>query len=295
MNDKILKILKANGLDKEQHIVRMSNQDLLRLKGIGKKAVQIIRQIYGPPLIGWPVEDQCEYLGIEYIKMKAKWDSQQFHNFNWYDDTTGRWLYPEDCVLNRYLEKGWKGVNGEGRFIMTILNLLTQNELSGYWSLDFFYLTESAYWSKDNLSHHEKRLNQRIPNFLASTEKDLIERFKYAINPTLKKDQYAGFVHRFHHARNWPITLIVDAYRAFGKEKLLEILKLLMKGGEQRRYGWPDLTLVKDNKVKFIEVKTTDRLGLNQIDLFEHILKPLKLDVTVVQLKPRLRFDINET
>jgi len=112
MNDRILKILKANGLDREEHIVRMSNQDLLRLKGIGKKAVQIIRQIYGPPLIGWPVKDQCEYLGIEYIKMEAKWDSQGFHNFNWYDATTGKWLFRVywgrtwgSCLLiRRYVE-----------------------------------------------------------------------------------------------------------------------------------------------------------------------------------------------
>lgn len=291
MQQKILDILKSNGLDSPEAIVRVSNEELRKIDGIGNRAIQEIRQQYGPPLVGWPVDEQCKFLGIPYQKLKAKWDGHGFHKFNWYCEHKKGWVYAEDYVLNRYIADGWQGVNCEGRFIHTILKLLTQNELSGYWTLDYFYLSESAHWSDENLRHHQKRLQESIPNLQASTEKDLIERFEYCKNPQPVRNEYGCLISCFHHATNWPTDLIVDAYRALGKEVLLEILRLLMTGGEKRRYGWPDLTIVKNGKIKFVEVKTTDRLGKNQIELWDSILKPLALDVTVVQLKPQLLLD----
>jgi hypothetical protein len=164
--------------------------------------------------------------------------------------------------------------------------------LSWYGILDYFYLTESAHYSDENLRHHQKRLQESIPNLQASTEKVLIERFEYCKNPQPERDEYGHLMSRFHHATNWSTDLIVDAYRALGKEVFLEILRLLMAVGEKRRYGWPDLTIVKNGKIKFVEVKTTDRLGKGQIELWDRILKPLDLDVTVGQLKPQLLVDL---
>lgn len=285
MQQKILEILKANGLCSPEAIVRVSNEELRKIDGIGNKAIQEIRQQYGPPLVGWPVDEQCKFLGIPYQKLKAKWDGHGFDRFNWYCEHKKDWVYPEDYVLNRYIADGWQGVNCEGRFIHTILNLLTQNKLDGYWCYDYFYLTGSA-------DYYQKRLQESIPNFQVSTEKDLIERFEYCKNPQPERDEFGRPTPRFHHATNWPTDLIVDAYRALGKEVLFEILRLLMVGGEKRRYGWPDLTIVKNGQVKFVEVKTRDRLGKAQIELWDCILKPLSLDVTVVQLKPQLLVDL---
>jgi len=292
MQRKIIDILKSNGLGSPETIIRVSNEELRKIKGIGNKAIQEIRQQYGPPLIGWPVDEQCKFLGIPYQKLKAKWDGHGFDRFNWYCEHKKDWVYPENYVLNRYIADGWRGVNCEGRFIHTILKLLTQDELSGYWILDYFYLTESAYCSDENIEHHQKRLQKSIPNFQASTEKDLIERFEYCKNPQPEHDEFGRSEPCFYHAVDWPTDLIVDAYRALGKELLFEILKLLIAGGEKRRYGWPDLTIVKDGRIKFVEVKTRDRLGKAQIDLWDSTLKPLSLDVTVVELKPQLLVDL---
>ncbi|GEM_PF-2397120 len=292
MQQKILDILKSNGLGSPEAIVRVSNEELRKINDIGKKEIQEIRQQYGPPLIGWPVDEQCKFLGIPYQKLKAKWDGHGFDRFNWYCEHKNKWVYPEDYVLNSYIADGWQGVNCEGRFIHTILKLLTQDKLDGYWCLDYFYLTESARYSDENLIHHQKRIQKSIPNFQASTEKDLIERFEYCKNPQPKNDEYGRPMPCFHHATNWPTDLIVNAYRALGREVLSEILKLLIAGGEKRKYGWPDLTLVKNGTIKFIEVKTRDRLGKAQIDLWDSILKPLGFDVTVVQLTPQLLVDL---
>lgn len=291
MQQKILDILKSNGLDSPEKIVRISNEELRKINGIGNKAIQEIRQEYGPPLIGWPLDEQCKFLGIPYQKLKAKWDGHGFDRFNWYCEHKNKWVYPEEYVLNRYIADGWQGVNCEGRLIHTILKLLTQDKLDGYWCLDYFYSTEAACFSENSLKHDQKRLQKSMPNFHASTETDLIERFEYCKNPQLEHDEFGRPMARFYHATDWSTDLIVNAYRAIGKDVLLEILKLLMLGGEKRRYGWPDITIVKDGKIKFVEVKTRDRLGKLQIEMWDCILKPLSLDVTVVELKPQLLVD----
>ncbi len=48
------------------------------------------------------------------------------------------------------------------------------------------------------------------------------------------------------------------------------------------RNGWPDLTLVRDGRVKFIEIKTTDRLHHTQFTTIEELLLPVGLDVSVL-------------
>lgn len=288
MEKNILNILKKHGYNTPESIVRASNKELLNIKGIGKRGVQIIRQEYGPPLIGWPVEEQCKFLGIPFQKIKAKWDAHNFHRFNWFSETQNRWVYPEDWVLDYYTEDGWEGVNSEEQFILTLFRLLSEPELSkhSYWSLSFMYIT--AFFSGANKDQplSPKSINTLVSNLLNSTELDLIKRFEFCKNP-----KNWAIMNGYYHTEHWPTDLIVKAYRAFGKDKLAEIFKLLLNDGAKFRFGWPDLILFKDGKIKFIEVKTIDLLGQSQIDLWDNVLNPVGLDVSVVQLKPKLLID----
>ena len=286
LKENILDIIKQHGYDTAENIVRASNKELLKIKGIGKRGIQIIRQKYGPPLIGWPVENQCEFLGIPFQKIKAKWDAHNFYGFKWFSKTRNRWVYPEDWVLDYYKEHGWEGVNVEGKFILTLFCLLSEPDLSkhSYWSLNFLYSWEFDPITKKNLPVPPKEVKSSVSNLLMATEADLVERFNYCKSCA---DSLVGY----WHVRDWPTELILKAYRTIGKEKLAEIFNLVLKDGGKYRYGWPDLTLFQDEKAKFIEVKTIDKLGQHQIDLWDNVLKPAGLDVGVVQLKPKLLID----
>ena len=48
--------------------------------------------------------------------------------------------------------------------------------------------------------------------------------------------------------------------------------------------GWPDLVWVQDSDVKLIEVKTSDRLILNQVLVFPKIKDVLKIPVEVIKV-----------
>ncbi|EGA7539754.1 VRR-NUC domain-containing protein [Salmonella enterica] len=50
-----------------------------------------------------------------------------------------------------------------------------------------------------------------------------------------------------------------------GREKLFELAKVFAANPYQYRSGWPDLTLIRDKSIKFVEVKTTDNLHKSQL------------------------------
>ena len=50
------------------------------------------------------------------------------------------------------------------------------------------------------------------------------------------------------------------------------------------RAGWPDITAVREGRVLFREIKTTDRLHGSQLETIENVLLPSNLDVDVFRL-----------
>ena len=50
------------------------------------------------------------------------------------------------------------------------------------------------------------------------------------------------------------------------------------------RAGWPDLTLVREGNLRFIEVKTTDKFHASQRQIIMDILQPQNADVRVIQI-----------
>ncbi len=57
------------------------------------------------------------------------------------------------------------------------------------------------------------------------------------------------------------------------------------------RAGWPDITAVRDGRVLFREVKTTDKLHTSQIETITSVLLPEGLEVDVLQLVARKNSD----
>ncbi|WP_371264495.1 VRR-NUC domain-containing protein, partial [Salmonella enterica] len=53
----------------------------------------------------------------------------------------------------------------------------------------------------------------------------------------------------------------------------------------QYRSGWPDLTLIRDKSIKFVEVKTTDNLHKSQLTTIPVILDVLPNTIVVCRVK----------
>ncbi len=79
---------------------------------------------------------------------------------------------------------------------------------------------------------------------------------------------------------------IVAIWRAIGPKRLAALAELFMSDPYRHRSGWPDLTLARGAELRFVEIKTSDRLRGSQKALIEEILKPWNASVGVLQIRP---------
>lgn len=236
------------------------------------------RKIFKPPTIEeiqhWSLDDQCFYFDIPLDRSTFK----GIRNV----------VFPEHDVLAYYIGQDWAGVYAEWRFIMTVFRLLCIDdpEQLREWSMDFVWLSPSAHFTPEQYMHHNRRIDAALLTFEISSPMDMIDRFFKAVQPN-----DCGRI-GLDHAAGWRPSLFLEFYHALGKDLLREILHLIAEKGETRRFGWPDLTLIRDGQVKFVEVKhQKENLTLRQLELIRDVIKPCGLDVLVVemQLPPEAR------
>ena len=82
------------------------------------------------------------------------------------------------------------------------------------------------------------------------------------------------------------LSFAAALFQALGRDKLLEIAGRFVLKPYDYRSGWPDLTVIGQHGVRFVEVKTTDRLHESQIRFATEIAKPLQLSCSVLQVIP---------
>ena len=70
---------------------------------------------------------------------------------------------------------------------------------------------------------------------------------------------------------------------------IAEVASVFMIKPYEYRSGWPDLTVISDTGISFVEVKTTDLLHRSQLRFAQEVAKPLALECRVIQLKPTIR------
>jgi hypothetical protein len=79
---------------------------------------------------------------------------------------------------------------------------------------------------------------------------------------------------------------IAGLWGALGAERLTEIFEVFLRAPYEYRAGWPDLTLVCGDQLRFAEVKTTDALHKSQFRVIDAFIKPLGLDLSIVHVVP---------
>ena len=80
------------------------------------------------------------------------------------------------------------------------------------------------------------------------------------------------------------LDIIEIFLKGFGVEKLLQMFELAVSKSSFLA-GWPDLVAIKDDRVDFIEVKTTDSLTKNQKEWLELYKDSLDINYSIIRLK----------
>jgi hypothetical protein len=210
---------------------------------------------------------QCEELGIRLEQIITMKEGK-----NWIINNN-KCRSPEDAALAYFKLKGYSGSKGEGRTLLLMFKAITLDLLD---SINIFKDRQDAirrYFEAQCIIHHDKRDRfvkyirlSRLTNVAKNLEEIYSDKFvKYAYPNTDRET-------------------VMALFNLLSVEVIESIFNIFFSDPYKFRKGWPDLTVYKNNDIKFVEVKTTDILHQSQLNVVNSLFKPLGLSFFVVQL-----------
>lgn len=190
----------------------------------------------------------------------------------------------EWLILQRLKQDGWSGINDEGQAI-TLIQCCLHYEYEELTGQPFYgYFTEDHDFFLKPLEHINNVCNY-LRN-LTDTEFEgiLSRRFEEQLNMG-------------RHPNAFVEKDCLTLWRLLGNEFFVGLLDIELRiRTDQPEYsgyktstmhGRPDLTIWKNNQVKFIEIKAQgDKLYQNQISWFNTFRTKLKLDASLIHVLP---------
>ncbi|MDF1877691.1 hypothetical protein JHD47_07665 [Sulfurimonas sp. SAG-AH-194-L11] len=180
----------------------------------------------------------------------------------------------EIALVKHFEQYGYTGAYIEGKAIFTtlkgyLLKVLTKfNHLNSKEDAAFRYLEAS-------LSLTAEHINAYLQEIEDINRNTFVENMKYILNiPFIQKD-----------CSGLTLEFAVAFFEALDRQVLKNLLLEILKNPYKYRNGWCDVTLIKAKKVRFIEVKTSDKLHDNQIFTIPKIRNILPYDFCIYKVK----------
>ncbi|MFC1560800.1 VRR-NUC domain-containing protein, partial [Pseudomonadota bacterium] len=208
----------------------------------------------------------------------------------WESPVSGDHCRPEIAVFDHFRSNGWSGSYREGDLIFLLLQLMMFKKIpisacDEHHKLNIF----NAFENPDNQNWPYNtwgKIENRISNIRKITTSEIGSNFDRL---TEKPVMCQGVSEWYDPYREISRKMMEDFSRCFSRDQLVRLAKSLADPRNSYRfsYGWPDLTLYKDGKVIFREVKTeNDTLRINQEQLYDEVLGPFGFDTKIINLLP---------
>ena len=167
-------------------------------------------------------------------------------------------------ALNHFRLLGYEGSHSEGSVVLLLLKALCLGWLRGTrprWDTkgrlpaeDLRQNASEHYFEAQLRDHHDKR-ESFVAEIRSCSREKLIENFQEIYSYKFVRERFPGLNEQ----------LIDGAYSAIGVERLVRILDLLLENPYLYRKGWPDLAVFRGEEIRFVEVKSGDRLHMSQL------------------------------
>ena len=205
-----------------------------------------------------PLADQCTEIGIAYQRIPGL-------NFA---------TCPEQTAFKHFSGQGWQGSYCEGGAVLMLIRAAALDILE---VLNSLRSREDACrrFTEAQLEIQRKNL-ENICDTIRQARPELVrQNFREMYSYDSNQQYYPGLQE----------DVIVDIFDAIGGEGLARITQAIGIDPYKYRKGWPDLTLVNQSgRLRWIEVKTTDKLHRSQIETLTHMLPHIPGEVEVLQL-----------
>lgn len=207
-------------------------------------------------LANMKLSKQCSELSLELTNLQLNYQTK-----------------PELAALHYFEELGYVGSMHEGNFMLTILKALMLDKLEKY---NFFQDRKDARVSalSSQFANNQEHLDEIISSIRITNRENFIS--------NIREITYEPLVQEFYPGLSADVAIIF-----FDAIDLSIFEKIAIKFAEdpyEYRKGWPDLTIIKDGKIRLIEIKTTDKLHESQLKMIPILRDILPFEISVCKI-----------
>lgn len=203
-------------------------------------------------------------------------------------------VQPEIIALLSYESAGYQAFWCQGSTLLFLMKAACFSVMSEYKSWSSLEGNETVWHSsKIQTQDNQERYRTTVGCILfealclcfADHHDEIVNAIKVATTEEIEKFSIE-FIDTNCLFRYVKIKNVLALWHAIGSDLLAKIARIFVTGNYDYRSGWPDLILVRDNKFRFVEVKTTDLFHANQIRIINTFAKPLNLPFSVAHVVP---------
>ena len=192
---------------------------------------------------------------------------------DWRSDPERNWTSIEHATLERYADHGWVGAAAEGGLILTLIKAASFRHLPERHADTFI---EALY--AQNVAFEEDRFDVR--GMLRCINQADLTQLRRNWKLIAKR---AGSTPAYYPNVRW--EHVEGLFGSLGSERLSKITETFATAPYDLRAGWPDLTLWRNDQVRFVEVKgPKDSMHAKQARLISSLLRPLGFDVALAEV-----------
>lgn len=220
--------------------------------------------IHDATFFAMPLSKQCEVLGISQetlplARIEGRWlvDDAQYKR-------------PEDAALAHFRSLGFRGTACEGTAPLLLmkaacLDLLASVSQFGREDACSRYFEAQCLINRDRSADIVAAVDQVDEGRVTRNLREIVNVLNGRGDPTPD------------------VGDLLTIWRALPPGRLANFTHRICEDFDYRA-GWPDLTLVENGKVRFVEVKTSDKLHALQRNVIRDVLLPSGSDVCVVRI-----------
>lgn len=220
--------------------------------------------------VGSTLEEQCSAISWSLDKISAIHSGKRMWTLGEQTDVA-----PEIAVAAYFAAAGESCSWCKGGSVKTLIKAAALDVLAPYSILKT--RTDAA---RDAVESHFLRLKKHRDEILSAIRSISTVRLKNNVEEILSDDGV-----QMLYPRVTP-EFVISLSLELGNEAIAGLADVLFRNASEYGKGWPDLTVIGNQGVHFIEVKTTDLLGESQVRFAREVAAPLGLRCGVVQLIP---------
>ncbi|MFM9901535.1 MAG: VRR-NUC domain-containing protein [Polaromonas sp.] len=231
-----------------------------------------------------PLVTTATKLGIKHIEIQL---NRSNHPRQWLNPLTGKSCSVEQAVLDGFSVDGWRGFSGEGGLILNLIKSMSFKVVAPRHRATYI---EALY--AQNVAFAEDRYEKAflLETLASSDEATIIKNFDFMASSHVVTEGYGGsssinktsMLDFFPGLEQW---MFVGLFRAAGTQLIHRIASKFSEDPYEYRRGWPDITMWRDEELRFVEVKAPrDKIQASQKKVIEEFAIPLGLDFWLAEV-----------